>query len=670
MTSQRLIQEAKNFLRSGTPIPEEAVRPEILRSWKRCWGSHVPMEHGNKEILPLDAVEERIARRNSLCQVAFPYLDGLYDFIRGSEFLLLFSDEEGYILYARGDEDISRTARENGLVKGACRSESRLGTNGIGTVLVDRIPLQVFGAEHYYEVHANWACSGASVFLPDGDIGGVVCLSGMAEHVNDHTLGMVVAAADAISRQLKLKDAYDQLSKSYRNLSAIIETVPTAMCLLDESLHVVAFNTQATRQLALAPAELSGADFLEVLGCGAVTAEDIKTSLSNRTISFERGEGKHTISLSVESTGHQEYVAQIEQLSSLHKRVNNIMGNEAHFRFQDIIGISPAMGEAVRMAKIAAQNDASVFLSGESGTGKELFAQAIHNSSSVCKGPFVAVSCAAIPRDLIESELFGYVGGAFTGARKGGMIGKMELAKGGTLFLDEVNSLPLEMQAKLLRALQQMEIVRIGDTKPTPVDVRIIAATNEDLKDAVAQGTFRGDLYFRLNVIEIAIPPLRERKADIGYLAGIFLDRLSQASGQGAPEISGPALKAMQDYAWPGNIRELENVCERAWLLSGGAAITKAHLPPRILEAAHGAQPGEERGGLGEGFDAGAREGAPGDAPARNEVVASGSVDTVYYELIRSTLDACNGNLSKAAEQLGVARSTLYRRLRKFGIIE
>lgn len=244
---------------------------------------------------------------------------------------------------------------------------------------------------------------------------------------------MVVAAADAISRQLKLKDAYDQLSKSYRNLSAIIETVPTAMCLLDESLHVVAFNTQATRQLALAPAELSGADFLEVLGCGAVTAEDIKTSLSNRTISFERGEGKHTISLSVESTGHQEYVAQIEQLSSLHKRVNNIMGNEAHFRFQDIIGISPAMGEAVRMAKIAAQNDASVFLSGESGTGKELFAQAIHNASSRRRGPFIAVNCGALPKSLIEAELFGYEGGSFTGARRDGCAGKFELANGGTI---------------------------------------------------------------------------------------------------------------------------------------------------------------------------------------------------------------------------------------------
>ena len=212
--------------------------------------------------------------------------------------------------------------------------------------------------------------------------------------------------------------------------------------------------------------------------------------------------------------------------------------------------------------------------------------------------------------------------------------------------------------------------MRVGGTKEIHSSFRLIAATNRDLPRAVREGTFREDLYYRISVIPVTIPPLRERKADIGYLAGIFLDRLSQASGQGAPEISGPALKAMQDYAWPGNIRELENVCERAWLLSGGAAITKAHLPPRILEAAHGAQPGEERGGLGEGFDAVAREGAPGDAPARNEVVASGSVDTVYYELIRSTLDACNGNLSKAAEQLGVARSTLYRRLRKFGIIE
>ena len=341
------------------------------------------------------------------------------------------------------------------------------------------------------------------------------------------------------------------------------------------------------------------------------------------------------------------------------------------------IPLTPSGGKArnsrrkIDLARRTARTASRVLLTGESGTGKEPFAQAIHNSSSVCKGPFVAVSCAAIPRDLIESELFGYVGGAFTGARKGGMIGKMELAKGGTLFLDEVNSLPLEMQAKLLRALQQMGSACASVTPSRrPWTCASSPRPTRISRTPWRRGRSGATCISGLNVIEIAIPPLRERKADIGYLAGIFLDRLSQASGQGAPEISGPALKAMQDYAWPGNIRELENVCERAWLLSGGAAITKAHLPPRILEAAHGAQPGEERGGLGEGFDAGAREGAPGDAPARNGGVASGSVDTVYYELIRSTLDACNGNLSKAAEQLGVARSTLYRRLRKFGIIE
>ena len=319
-------------------------------------------------------------------------------------------------------------------------------------------------------------------------------------------------------------------------------------------------------------------------------------------------------------------------------------------------------------AKVVSATDAAVLLLGETGVGKEVMANYVHRHSG-CKGPFVAVHPASVSEHLFENEFFGHEKGAFTGAT-GQKIGFFELADNGTLFIDEVGDIPMNMQIKLLRVLQEHRFMRVGGTKEIHSSFRLIAATNRDLPRAVREGTFREDLYYRISVIPVTIPPLRERKADIGYLAGIFLDRLSQASGQGAPEISGPALKAMQDYAWPGNIRELENVCERAWLLSGGAAITKAHLPPRILEAAHGAQPGEERGGLGEGFDAGAREGAPGDAPARNEVVASGSVDTVYYELIRSTLDACNGNLSKAAEQLGVARSTLYRRLRKFGIIE
>ena len=344
-------------------------------------------------------------------------------------------------------------------------------------------------------------------------------------------------------------------------------------------------------------------------------------------------------------------------------------GFTTRYSFGDIRTRSPHVRHLKELGVLYASTDANLLICGESGTGKELFAQSIHAASLRKDKPFVAVNCAAIPEGLLESELFGYEEGAFTGARRQGKAGMFELAHTGTLFLDEIGDLPLTLQGRLLRVLQERELVRVGGTQVIPLDVRVLCATHQDLRQLVAEERFRADLFYRLNVLSLRLPPLRERLEDIVDLAVSHLrEHLDEPPAESllVSQLERPLLR----HPWPGNIRELENVCERAWLLSGGAAITKAHLPPRILEAAHGAQPGEEGGGLGEGFDAGAREGAPGDAPARNEVFASGSVDTVYYELIRSTLDACNGNLSKAAEQLGVARSTLYRRLRKFGIIE
>lgn len=323
----------------------------------------------------------------------------------------------------------------------------------------------------------------------------------------------------------------------------------------------------------------------------------------------------------------------------------HVGGNYAKYSFDDIKGESPKLKEQIELAKKAASIVSRILLFGESGTGKELFAQSIHNSSRFHKGPFVAISCAAIPRDLIESELFGYVGGAFTGARKNGMIGKMELATGGTLFLDEINSLSLEMQAKLLRVLQQREIVRIGDTKPTPIDVRVIAATNQNLREATRQGLFREDLYFRLNVVEINIPPLRERHEDIGLLAHIFLRRQSYENNIPFSHITAEAMDALYSYAWPGNIRELDNTCERALLLAGGGAITCAHLPPHISEAE---QTGQDRA----------------KAPSFMEE----NMDDTFRSLVVSTLERKQGNISKAAEHLGIARSTLYRKIKKYGL--
>ena len=405
-------------------------------------------------------------------------------------------------------------------------------------------------------------------------------------------------------------------------------------------------------------------------------------------------------------------------ISTKHQLIDiakHVGGNYAKYSFDDIKGESPKLKAQIDLSQKAAVAGYRVLLYGESGTGKELFAQSIHNSGRSNKGPFVAISCAAIPRDLIESELFGYVGGAFTGARKNGMIGKMELATGGTLFLDEINSLPLEMQAKLLRVLQQMEIVRIGDTKPTPIDARIIAATNQNLREAVRQGLFREDLYFRLNVVEITIPPLRERNEDIALLVHTFLRRQSYETSIPFAHISADAMNALYSYSWPGNVRELDNTCERALLMAGGGVINLEHLPPHIAAAAFapgvtginsmpgtnrlpGKNPAKqvvppgptEQTGLTDETDAAnaspafratgvpEHSGYSADYPgcphhrSPNEHGASGqatdSVNDTYRNLVVTTLERYQGNISKAAEHLGIARTTLYRKIKKFGL--
>ncbi len=603
------------------------------------------MENADKSVLTEQEVQKRIASRRSLCKIAFPYLDTLCDFIRGSEFLVILSDEEGYLLYVQGDTKICEIARQNGLVKGGCRSERRLGTNGIGTVIATKQPLQVFAAEHYYEVHTEWACSGAPIFLPDGRIGGVVCLSGMAQQVNYHTLGMVVAAADAISRQLKLKEAYDELAMARQNLDVIIETVPTAIFLLDRSLRIVTFNAQATKLLDLLPQELQGRDFLGLLGGDILRPQDFRHGIASRNITLERGK-KNTFSLSAQPTGNHEYVVQLERLSTLHRRVNSIVGNDAHFSFSDIKGNSPSIQEAIRMAQIAARNDATVLLTGESGTGKELFAQAIHNASDRHDGPFIAVNCGALPKSLIEAELFGYESGSFTGARREGCAGKFELANGGTIFLDEIGDMPFDVQVTLLRVLQNREVQRVGSTKTIRIDVRIITATNQNLEALVSQRAFREDLFYRINVFHIRIPALREREGDVRLLAEYFLQKYAaMLPGNTVKGFSETTISAMEHYSWPGNVRQLENMVERAVYLAASPLITLSEFPQDI----HAVSPSSSA--------------EPSGLRDRNLSIWQGE-----RERIEQALSQTHGNVKQAAELLEISRRTLYRKLERYHI--
>ncbi|MDR2800930.1 MAG: sigma 54-interacting transcriptional regulator [Desulfovibrio sp.] len=322
-----------------------------------------------------------------------------------------------------------------------------------------------------------------------------------------------------------------------------------------------------------------------------------------------------------------------KKLEQAHKLATRIIGAKARFCFNDLVYASSAMRDTVELGKLAADNSLSVLITGESGTGKELLAHSIHAAGKRCKNPFVVIDCAALPRELVASELFGHVDGAFTGARKGGMPGKFELADGGTLFLDELGELPWEVQSQFLRVLQSREVRRLGGKDVIPVDIRIIAATNRDLSQDVRDGHFREDLYYRLNVLAIHMPALRSRPEDIHLLAEYFRRKYCLADNKPEVSFSDEALAALQANSWVGNVRELENTVARAVHTCGG-----------VIEARHVVH--------------------SSPAPAREDVACgSASLREMEKNAILRTVSTCAGNISRSARALGISRSTLYKKI-------
>lgn len=332
------------------------------------------------------------------------------------------------------------------------------------------------------------------------------------------------------------------------------------------------------------------------------------------------------------------------KLSIYQEELKNIRG--AKYSWDTIIGNSLTMQRVKAMSSKSAKTDSNVLIMGESGTGKELFAHAIHNDSKRFDGPFVKINCAAIPKDLLESELFGYEEGAFTGAKKQGKIGKFELANGGTIFLDEIGDMPLDMQVKILRVLQEREIERIGSNKTIPVDCRIIAATNRNLLERIKENEFREDLYYRLNVINIEVPPLRDRKEDIELLSLKLMEKLSNSLGHYVSNITVEALECLKAYNWPGNIRELENIIERAINMVDNETIELFHLPQYILVK---------------------NQNIYTEIPKIQNLKEA--VEEVEKTTISNCLIAVQHNKLKAAKLLGISRTSLYEKIEKYKLI-
>lgn len=627
----------------------ENVRNNIAASWKRCKAYGVnPFSSGRSIVLvPDKLMSEKMKEKTSLINVIKPYMESLYKIVEGSGFIVFLTDEEATVLHVVGDKEILEDFCSGWNFRvGANWSEKYVGTSSIGMALHEGKAIQISGEEHYCQKYQKWTCSGVPIRNPQGAIIAAMSMAGSSEKVHTHTLGMLVAASMAIENQLRVLEATEKLLMTTRYHKAVVESVSEGILSIDKEGIITFMNKSAGAILFINPQEAIGKPIKDIVDFKPVILDVLKKGEGyiDREFIINSKRGRlHFIKSAVPIRGENGEIDGVvdvfREIKQVKRLVNQMVGAQARFTFDSIIGVSKELLEAKRVAASAARNSSSVLISGESGTGKELFAQSIHNASSRSQGPFVAVNCGAIPRELVESEFFGYEEGAFTGARQGGRPGKFEMASGGTLFLDEIGEMPIDMQVRLLRVLQEKEVSRVGGNKTFPVDVRIIAATNKDLNKEMEEGTFRRDLFWRLNVLALNIPPLSQRPGDIPVLVEYFLHKLSQDHNS-SYSLSGETLRILESYPWPGNVRELENVLERAVNLAEDEMILPQHLPKNIISKSQERQ-------------------------VSHEVL---SLEQVEKNAIGATIKHCQGNISLAAKLLGVARNTLYNKIEKYGL--
>ncbi|MDK2784358.1 MAG: hypothetical protein PWQ41_447 [Bacillota bacterium] len=481
--------------------------------------------------------------------------------------------------------------------------------------------------------------------------------------------GIKVLGPQAISDFLfvisRLKTEINDLVQAQLMLEAIINATQDAISVVDEHGRGILVNPAYTRLTGLLEKDVIGKPATVDIAEGeSIHLQVLATRKPVRGAMLKVGPERKEVIVDVApiivqgrlrgSVGVIHDVSEIKQLTEeLARAQQRIRHLEAKYTFEDIIGQSPELRAAIEQAQRAADLPATILLRGESGTGKELFAHAIHNASRWRRGQFIRVNCTAIAESLLESELFGYEEGAFTGARRHGKKGYFEEAAGGTIFLDEIGEVSPALQAKLLRVLQEKEIIRVGGNTPIPVTARVIAATNVNLEQAVQEGRFREDLYYRLNVVPIFIPPLRYRKDDIPLLVAHLLRKFNQQFGRAVERVSPQALSALVAYDWPGNVRELENVLGRAIInMKFNETVIQAHHLPPLGNMVSG--PRRPASGPGANW-------TPGQTLAKLTA-------EVEKEALRRCLEYTRGNKTEAARLLGISPRTLYYKLKKFGL--
>ncbi|OZB62047.1 MAG: sigma-54-dependent Fis family transcriptional regulator [Lysobacterales bacterium 14-68-21] len=625
-------------------IGTSQVSPYVAKSWDRCLNRYSIEPDAERHTVVLDTASVR-ARQETLGEllgVARAEMENLYEQIAGSGYAVILSDADAVVLSAITDNQARRNFRGAGLWVGAVWSEQHEGTNGIGTAVAERAPVTVYCGEHFRRYNAGLSCCGAPILDVDGEVLGVLDASAASTAdtrlVQSHTMALVSMSANLIARCHFLGRFRDAWVLRFHSRAEFVGLLHEALMAIDDDGNVLAVNEAALVQLGISNrTQLVGKPLASILPLDMDTLRRHATHEAAslwpvRDIAYGRrffANARAPVQRRATPTVNTPQTATSAPAARRH------------------VGGDPRMQHNLNCGRQLFGQRVPILLQGATGTGKEVFAKALHQASSWADKPFVAVNCAAIPEALIESELFGYTRGAFTDAAREGHVGKIRQSSGGTLFLDEIGDMPLALQTRLLRVLEEHEIVPLGGDTAVPVDLHVISASHRDLLEMVQQGTFREDLYYRLNGITLELPTLRERTDKRELIQTLLREEIP---GGRVPTLDDEAMERLLAHPWPGNIRQLRNVLRMATALCGeDGCIGVTQLGREFATPQPGAPTASaDRAGSGE---------------------LANPLGTAERDALMLELERMHWNISHTAATLGVSRNTLYRKIRKHRIV-
>ena len=631
---QSVSQARNDFLTRGN-VEQGSIAEAIERSWRRCLANGVNANSpSNLEVITAQELALKREQNRQLLSLALPEMETLNEQIAHTRNIVILTDDQGVILNSLGGHHLLREEQRIALSPGASWREDHRGTNAIGTVLIEQSAMTVQGAEHFMAYHHSLSCSAVPIFGAKNQLIATLDVSNDSNTSQQHTLALVKMSAQMIENRLFLASHQSDIVLHFHARPEFIGTLWEGVAMFTEAGQLVATNRSGQFQLSLNSQNSQTVDFENIF--------DIPLASLLRQMN---GADKLIVPLRL-NNGARLYV----KVETLHKQQQSSVAirevKRASAANLDLLNSGDAkVAHAIQQVKKVLNRDIPILIQGETGVGKELFARAIHEASPQHKGPWIAVNCAALPEGLIEAELFGYEEGAFTGAKRKGSAGKIEQADGGTLFLDEIGDMPLALQARLLRVLQERKVTPLGSTKSIPVNFALVSATNQKLKEKVESGEFRSDLYYRLNGLSVALPALRDR-TDLQALIDVILQVEQTSDINISPEVMG----IFKMHPWPGNIRQLHNVLRTGLALADGEEVAETHLTQDFIDELQDLNLGNV---------------------LRPKIAVSQTLalEDLAEDAIRSAMQQHAGNVSAVARQLGISRNTLYRKLKLIGLI-